>query len=180
MAPVWAGRAQRLKEAMLSQLFVNDLPIARLADTHEQVGRFSPLPYMSFSLGMELPENIRKAMLARLKDPNFLTPYGIASEALNSPYYQLDGYSRGSIWSYGQFIPVIGLLKMGEISEAKRIMHGFLACCRKGGFSECFCSKDGQGQRDRFLNWSVCVYVMFTTLLRKYGGTEDASAMTHP
>ena len=180
MAPVWAGRAQRLKEAMLSQLFVNDLPIARLADTHEQVGRFSPLPYMSFSLGMELPENIRKAMLARLKDPNFLTPYGIASEALNSPYYQLDGYSRGSIWSYGQFIPVIGLLKMGEISEAKRIMHGFLACCRKGGFSECFCSKDGQGQRDRFLNWSVCVYVMFTMLLRKYGGTEDASAMTHP
>lgn len=167
--PQWKERAQKLKDAMLSQLFVNNLPIARLADTHEQVGIYSPLPYMSITLGNALPEAARKAMLAKLDDFNFLTPYGIASEALNSPYYQLDGYSRGSIWSYGQFLPVVGLLKMGEIDYAKRIMKGFLACVRKGGFSECFCSKDGSGQRDRFLNWSVCVYVLFTQWLRKYG-----------
>lgn len=127
------------------------------------------MPYMSITLGNELPEPIQRAMLERLDDPNFLTPYGIASEALNSPEYQLDGYSRGSIWSYGQFLPVVGLLKMGKIEYAKRIMKDFLACCRKGGFSECFSSKDGSGQRDRFLNWSVCVYVLFTTWLRQYG-----------
>ena len=167
--PVWQARAEKLRQAMFAELFADNLPIARLADTHERVGLYSPLPYMTFTLGMTLPQEVRKAMLARLDDPNFLTPYGIASEALNSPEYQLDGYSRGSIWSYGQFLPVVGLLKMGEIEYAKRIMKGFLACCRKGGFSECFCSKDGSGQRDRFLNWSVCVYVLFTAWLREYG-----------
>ncbi len=165
----WNARKEKLESAMLAELFRKNLPIARQADTHEQVGRYSPLPYMSITLGNELPEPIQRAMLERLDDPNFLTPYGIASEALNSPEYQLDGYSRGSIWSYGQFLPVVGLLKMGKIEYAKRIMKDFLACCRKGGFSECFSSKDGSGQRDRFLNWSVCVYVLFTMWLRQYG-----------
>ena len=167
--PLWESRAQCLKKAMLEELFIDDLPIARLADTHERTGRFSLLPYMSITLGPELPEKVREAMLARLEDPDFLTPYGLASEALNSPHYQLDGYSRGSIWSYGQFLPVVGLLKMGEAGWAKRIMKAFLNCCRKGGFSECFSSADGSGQRDRFLNWSVCVYVIFTALLRQMG-----------
>ena len=60
-------------------------------------------------------------------------------------------------------------MKMGEAGWAKRIMKAFLNCCRKGGFSECFSSADGSGQRDRFLNWSVCVYVIFTALLRQMG-----------
>lgn len=167
--PAWKERAERLRKAMLDELFVNNLPIARLADTKEQVGLYSPLPYMSISLGRDLPEEVRTAMLSKLDDPNFLTPYGIASEALNSPEYQLDGYSRGSVWSYGQFLPVVGLRKLGEIEYTKKIMKGFLTCCRKGGFSECFCSMDGSGQRDRFLNWSVCVYVLFTAWLREYG-----------
>lgn len=165
----WNAEADRLKRAMLEQLFVNGQPIARLADTHERVALWSSMPYMSVTLGDELPEEARRGILARFADPNFLTPYGVASEALDSPEYQLDGYSRGSIWSYGQFLPVTGLIKMGETEVAQKIMRGFLACCRKGGFSECFCSMDGSGQRDRALNWSVCTYIIFTALLRKLG-----------
>ena len=167
--PAWKERAERLRKAMLDELFVDHLPIARLADTKERVGIYSPLPYMSITLGEGLPQDVQQAMLNKLDDPHFLTPYGIASESLNSPEYQLDGYSRGSVWSYGQFLPVVGLRKLGQTEYAKKIMKGFLNCCRKGGFSECFCSMDGSGQRDRFLNWSVCVYVLFTAWLREYG-----------
>ena len=163
----WNAEADRLKAAMLEQLFVNGQPISRLADTHERVAPWSSLPYMSVTLGDELPKEAKQGILRRMEDPNFLTPYGIASEALDSPEYQLDGYARGSIWSYGQFLPVTGLIRMGETDVAKKIMHGFLACCRKGGFSECFCSKDGSGQRDRALNWSVCTYIIFTALLQQ-------------
>lgn len=170
----WLDCADKLKAAMLDQLFVDNLPIARLADTHERIGLWSSLPYMSITLGSELPEQAHRAILKKLDDPNFLTPYGIASEALDSPEYQLDGYSRGSIWSYGQFLPVTGLLAMGETATARRIMEGFLSCCRKGGFSECFCSKDGSGQRDRALNWSVCVYIIFTALLQEMDRKQDA------
>ena len=166
-ASLWRRRADRLQAAMLDQLVVDGLPIARLADTHERVSAYSPLPYMAITLGEALPADIRARMLEKLDDPNFLTPYGIASEALDSPEYQPDGYSRGSVWSYGQFLPVVGLLRMGERAAARRIMNSFLACCRKGGFSECFCATDGSGQRDRFLNWSVCVYVLFTDWLRR-------------
>ena len=127
---------------------------------------------MSIPRGDEMPETAKQGIHKRLADPNFLTPYGVASEALDSPEYQLDGYSRGSIWSYGQFLPVTGLLKMGETEVARKIMNGFLACCRKGGFSECFCSKDGSGQRDRALNWSVCTYIIFTALLRELNEKE--------
>lgn len=167
--PAWKARAERLRQAMLRELFVDNLPIARLADTKERVGVYSSVPYLAITLGMGLPEEVRKAMLRKLDDPNFLTPYGIASEALNSPEYQLDGYSRGSIWSYFQFLPVLGLRKMGEYEYAKKIMKGYISCIRRGGFSECFCSKDGSGQRDRFLNWTVCVYVIFTAWLRELG-----------
>lgn len=168
----WEAVAGRLRAAMLEQLVVNGRPISRLADTHEQVGLWSSLPYMAVTLGNDLPEEMRRAILARFEDPKFLTPYGVASEALDSPHYQLDGYSRGSIWSYGQFLPVTGLLAMGETGVARRIMNGFLACCRKGGFSECFCSKDGSGQRDRALNWSVCTYIIFTALLQQLDAQE--------
>lgn len=166
----WNAEAERLKAAMLDQLFENGQPISRLADTHERVAPWSALPYMSVTLGEELPDEARKGILARFADPNFLTPYGVASEALDSPEYQLDGYSRGSIWSYGQFLPVTGLIRLGETELARKIMHGFIACCRKGEFSECFCSKDGSGQRDRALNWSVCTYIIFTALLQKMEG----------
>ena len=165
--PLWQKREERLKAAMLKELFADGVPIARLADTHERVGMYSSLPYMAITLGEELPWAFRQKMLRKLDDPCFLTPYGIASEALNSPWYQPDGYSRGSIWSYGQFLPVVGLMRMKETEKARKIMNGFLTCCRKGGFSECFSSKDGSGQRDRFLNWSVCVYVLFTAWLQE-------------
>ena len=92
---------------------------------------------------------------------------GAGQQHLPAPETCLTSFSLSS--RIGQFLPVVGLLKMGKIEYAKRIMKDFLACCRKGGFSECFSSKDGSGQRDRFLNWSVCVYVLFTTWLRQYG-----------
>ena len=64
---------------------------------------------------------------------------------------------------------MLGLRKMGETEYAKKIMKGYINCIRRGGFSECFCSKDGSGQRDRFLNWTVCVFVLFTAWLREMG-----------
>ena len=114
MADEWHQRAERLQSAMLTYLVEDDLPVARQAETHARAGAFSSMPYMAITLGNALPEGMRRSMLAKLEDPNFCTPYGIASEALDSPAYQRDGYARGSVWAYGQLLPVVGLLRMGE------------------------------------------------------------------
>ena len=47
------------------------------------------MPFQSLILGKRLPDDVRSKMLAVLKD-DFLTEWGLATEAPESPLYQED------------------------------------------------------------------------------------------
>ena len=88
----WKERAENMLAAMLKHCFDGVRPKAMVSGTHEEVKSDSLLLYLPLLLGEKLPLNIRQAMIDELQSGRFLTPYGLATEAVESPCYDPDGY----------------------------------------------------------------------------------------
>ena len=113
-------------------------------------------------LGQRLDATQRKNLLAGLTEPGrFRTAHGFATEAINSPSYQADGYWLGPIWAPSTF-QVVEMLRMnGRMDEADRVVREFCELCLQHGFSENFDALTGTALRDRGYSWTAAVCLCF-------------------
>ena len=160
----WQDKADHMLDAMLRHCFDGVRPVALVSGTHEETVCDSLLLYIPLLLGEKLPDGIRKSMVAALKD-RFLTPYGLATEAVESPYYDPDGYWRGPIWAPSTLLLVEGLDRCGEHDLASEIARRYCDMAAASGFAENFDALTGEGLRDKAYTWTSSVFLMLLNRL---------------
>ncbi len=121
----------------------------------------SLLNYIPMVLGHRLPDAVRKALVHDLgPEGSFLTPYGLATEALSSPKYDPDGYWRGPIWGPSTHLIFDGLVDAGETDLARMVAQRFCdMCVGTPGFWENYDAQTGKGLRCPGYSWTAAAFL---------------------
>jgi glycogen debranching enzyme len=158
-AEAWRRRADHLLERMISLLWKGDRFITiRAFDgaiTEHSDSLFNCLPIV---LGQRLPPTIRLQLIRNIQ--RYLTPYGLATEHVDSPLYEDDGYWRGPIWAPSTMLVVDGLRACGEAALAADIARRFCNMAKASGFPENYNARTGEPLRDRAYTWTSSVFLI--------------------
>ncbi|MHC5904237.1 amylo-alpha-1,6-glucosidase [Streptomyces sp. S6] len=154
----WTALACETRTALLGELWTGDRFVTRSAATGESWTSDSLLDLMPIVLGEHLPPDIAGTLADRVK--SHLTPYGLATELTDSPYYLPDGYWRGPIWAPATVLVEDGLRRAGHHRLADDINARFRTLCETHGFAENFDALTGTGLRDRAYTWTASAYLL--------------------
>ncbi|MEU8038740.1 trehalase family glycosidase [Streptosporangium sp. NPDC049078] len=154
----WSRAADRIREALLEELWAGDRFVSRGAHSRRTWSSGSLLDLMPIVLGAELPEPVRTTLARRIE--THLTAYGPATELPTSEHYRDDGYWRGPIWAPSTVLIEDGLRRAGFAELADKISTRFRALCEKSGFAENFDARSGAGLRDRAYTWTASGYLI--------------------
>jgi len=154
----WEQAAARIRTAMVSQLWDGERFEARSTRTGERRASTSLLDLMPIALGADLPEGVASALARGILA--HLTAHGLATEPVDSPHYDADGYWRGPIWAPSTVLIEDGLRRAGHTDLADEISQRFRALCEKSGFAENFDAEAGTGLRDRAYTWTASSYLI--------------------
>jgi len=154
----WAAEAARIRAAMLAELRDGDRLVARSVDGHRPARTSSLLTALPLLGARQLPPEVVDALVADVEA--HLTEFGPATELVDSPLYEADGYWRGPIWAPSTFIVVAGLRAAGRDALAEEVAARFLRLCERSGFAENFDALTGAGLRDRAYTWTAAVYLL--------------------
>ena len=158
----WGKRAEQLLAKLLEHSLKNGQLLPLQSGTHKIISSCSLLPFIPIVLAKRLPEEILKGLITGLRENNLITEHGLATESINSPLYESDGYWRGPIWAPSTMLIVDGLKEAGEELLARDISHKFINLCRSSGFAENFDALSGEGLRDRAYTWTSSVFMILT------------------
>ena len=154
----WARVSDTMCTAMLGQLWVGDMFVARGAKSGLTYSSSSLLDLMAVVLGPKLPDDVRTALARGIE--SHLTAHGLATELVSSPEYRSDGYWRGPIWAPSTVLIEDGLRRSGFVTLADEISSRFRALCERSGFAENFDAETGTGLRDRAYTWTASSYLI--------------------
>jgi glycogen debranching enzyme len=154
----WRTTAEQLETALLSTLWDGNAFQARHPVTGVLTSSSSLLALMPIVLGAALPAEIGTSLAAGIDA--HLTPYGLATEPLDSPEYAADGYWRGPVWAPVTLLIEDGLRRAGHVALADEISWRFRSLCERSGFAENFNAGTGAGLRDRAYTWTAAVYLI--------------------
>jgi glycogen debranching enzyme len=154
----WIEQSEHLMQAMLDVLWTGDRFAARLVESGELRISESLLDTIPIILGDLLPRHIHSALADRIA--RHLTDYGPATEPVDSPHYNPDGYWRGPIWAPSTLLVEDGLRRAGHRELADEISRRFRRLCEHSGFAENFDARTGAGQRDRAYTWTASTYLI--------------------
>ncbi len=157
---MWERRRDEMRERMLEELFVDDLPVAYAGLEKERVETDSLILYLPIVLGKLLPGQIQKKMIEVLKGDKFLTAWGLATESPKSGLYESDGYWRGPIWAPSTMLILDGLMECGEKEYVQQVTRRFCEMVGKSGCAENFDALTGDGLRDRAYTWTASVMLV--------------------
>ena len=163
----WKARADKQLNDLLSHSVIDNHFFSPLIGNVATQPSSSLINYLPLILGKRLPKPIRKALIADL-GPNgpFLTPFGLASEAPDSPKYKPDGYWRGPIWAASTYLLFDGLLESDETDLARTIAERFCnMCLREPGFWENYDALTGKGLRCPGYSWTASVFLLLAEWL---------------
>ena len=155
----WAAEADELEEALYTRLWQGDRFIARTARGDEPAGGESLLTWLPIILGERLRPGVAAALEHGIRAR--LTEWGPATEPVDSPAYESDGYWRGPIWAPSTALVEDGARRAGLTGLADEIRERFLTLCERSGFAENFDAVTGAGLRDRAYTWTASVYLAF-------------------
>ncbi|MBN8523848.1 MAG: hypothetical protein J0M02_00785 [Planctomycetes bacterium] len=118
-------------------------------------------------LGAELPEAILSRIADDLRpDGRFVTSWGPATEAVDSPHYLADGYWRGPIWGPSTYLLVDGLRRAGRRELGDEIARRFCRLCAGDGvFWENYDALSGAGLRCPGYSWTAATFLDLATSL---------------
>ncbi|NAS27155.1 glycogen debranching protein [Herbidospora sp. NEAU-GS84] len=163
----WSEAADRMRNALLTELWTGERFVARGALTGRTWSSDSLLDLMPVVLGEELPPEVSAVLAGRIE--RHLTEFGPATELPSSPHYQDDGYWRGPIWAPSTILIEDGLRRAGHVALADEISDRFRRLCERSGFAENFDARTGEGLRDRAYTWTASAYLILAAARRKRG-----------
>ncbi|WP_299093863.1 trehalase family glycosidase [uncultured Metabacillus sp.] len=161
----WEEQSTKYTQKFCEYFLVEDLPVARFTRDGKVIKSQGILPLMSIILANKLPGAAKKKMINVLKSERYLTKWGIASEAIDSSYYEEDAYWRGPIWAPTTLLFVEAFEECGEQQLANEITEKFLELCKHGGFAENFHAETGKGLRDLAHTWTSSVFIHLASKL---------------
>jgi hypothetical protein len=157
----WKVRSERLLDNLLEHFVHEGRLKPRRAGSHEFVESKSLILYLPLLLGEKLPKAIRDRMIEELKvEGAFLTKYGLASERLDSGWFEEDGYWRGPIWAPPMFLLSHALRELGEQAFSRDLAERFCDLVAMSGMAENFHAKTGQALRDPGITWTSSIFLM--------------------
>lgn len=158
-AEKWRRRADQLLELLIARLWRGDHFVSpRAYDGALTEGSDSLFNCLPIVLGQRLPPAIQKQLVLNVH--RFLTPYGLATEHIDSALYEEDGYWRGPIWAPSTLLLVDGLRSCGEIALATEVARRFCDMAKENGFPENYNAKTGKPLRDRAYTWTSSVFLI--------------------
>ena len=132
----WSAKADALTKLMIEKLWNGERFVAITNHTHEVVATDSVVYYLPLVLGKRLPQEIIDKMTADLLvEGDFLTPFGLCVEKLESDFFRLSGMSRGWVLPASNLLILTGMYNAGKTREAKRIARRYCDACAKWGIS---------------------------------------------
>lgn len=155
----WVAARDSLLSALIDQLWTGTEFVAYGALSGHPSDATSLLNFLPLVLGEHLPHNVRAALAERVHA--HLTDRGLATEPVDSPHYDPDGYWRGPIWAPSTALIEDGLRSCGYDELADTVNERFRALCERSGFAENFDAVTGAGLRDRAYTWTAAVYLSF-------------------
>ncbi len=162
---VWKKRSEDLLALFLEKCFKDDLPVPIHSNTGDIVTCDSLVPYGILILGDLLPERIRKACVNVLKSEKFRTPYGFATEAIDSTLYQDELRWRGPVWPPALLLILEGLAKCGEEEFAREEAEKYIRMVREKGLAENYNARTGDCIGPYIHTWTASTYLV---ILREF------------
>jgi glycogen debranching enzyme len=156
-AEVWAHERD-LTVAALLELWDGEHFFARSVDGGRRSKTTSLLTLLPILAAKFLPTEIVDKLALDISE--HLTEWGPATQRLDTPEYESDGYWRGPIWAPSTVIVEDGLRRAGYTELAERVSRGFRSLCEKSGFAENFDAITGEGLRDRAYTWTASAYLL--------------------
>jgi glycogen debranching enzyme len=161
-AASWRKQADELLKKFVGAMYKDGIFVALQSHTHDfRPDPSSLLVHIPVVLGELLDPAIMNAE-AGILEKRFLTEYGLATEAPDSPRYEADGYWRGPIWAPPTYLIVDGLRRGGHERLAGLIARRYIklsAKTAKGNY-ENFDALTGKGLRAPGYTWSASVYLL--------------------
>ncbi len=163
-AKTWYQRSRDVIDLLVKELWNGEIFICREARTHRPIVSGSLIHYIPFVLGRRLPAEILDRMTADLmKEGEFLTEWGLASEKLTSSQFRTSGMARGFILPPYHILIVTGMYDAGKVAEAKEIARRY-CLAQKFGFNMLVhpvkASFGGFG-----CSWPVCTFLTLGNML---------------
>ncbi len=161
----WYAKANGLLERMIDKMWDGEHFVALKNYTHEPVFSGSNMHYIPMVLGSRLPQHIIDKMTADLMvEGKLLSPYGLASENMDSDVFEVTGVKMGCgpICPPGQLFILSGMWEAGKKAEAKMIIDRYLNRLMNGGFSHFIDPVNGDGS----VFWGTWCRVVFMVLAR--------------
>ncbi|MHB1855949.1 MAG: amylo-alpha-1,6-glucosidase [Acidobacteriaceae bacterium] len=182
-AQMWHRRSDRLLNLSIRKYWRNGQFVALRAFDHRETPTQSLILYLPLVLGKRLPQPYRDQLIARLmENGRFLTANGFATEELNSPYFNPNGYWRGPIWAPTMMMLAQGQQDAGRPDLAREMRVRYCRMAARSGFAENYQPITGAGSfmpdlnatgndgRDPSYTWSASVFLIFAHQLSQSGG----------
>ena len=126
-------------------------------------------------LGKRLPQDIIDKTVATLWEKGkYLTPYGLATEALDSPYFN-HAFAQGSIIPPAQLIFCLALEACGRFDLAKEAGLNYIGNLKANGLFHTHNALTGKPERgmvafdEKFLFWSAWSSSIYLFMSKRYG-----------
>jgi glycogen debranching enzyme len=155
---VWRAERDRVQAALLQQLWDEDGFFAVGALSGRASKRTSLLNQLPVLAADRFPAEVGRTLAGRIGA--HLTTWGPATQLVNTPEYEDDGYWRGPIWAPSTMLIEDGLRRGGFVELADTVSERFRALCERSGFAENFDARTGEGLRDRAYTWTASVYLV--------------------
>lgn len=163
----WFQKSKDLLDRMIDRMWDGEHFVALKQYTHEPVFSGSNMHYIPLVLGKRLPQDIIDKMTADLTvEGKLLSPYGIASENMDSDVFEVTGVKMGCgpISPPGQLFILAGMWEAGKKTEAKMIIDRYLGRMISGGFSHFINPVSGTGS-SFWGTWCRCVFTILARLV---------------
>jgi glycogen debranching enzyme len=178
-ARAWRRRSHRQLRDLLEHSVRSGRFCSPLSGKHTAKATRSLLNCIPTVLGRRLPADILRNLVADLvPDGPFLTAYGPATESVDSPLHEPDGYWRGPVWAPSTFLIFDGLRDAGETALAREMARRFCdTCAAEPGMYENYNALTGQGLCDPAYTWTASVFILMANwLLEDQAATAPGTA----
>jgi glycogen debranching enzyme len=156
--PGWREEQSRIRQSLMDALWDGRAFVAVGAASGAVSKTGSLLNLLPILAAEQLPREVTERLAADIAA--HLTDHGPATQLIDSPEYEDDGYWRGPIWAPSTVLIEDGLRRSGFADLADEISERFRRLCESSGFAENFDARSGAGLRDRAYTWTASAYLI--------------------